>query len=95
MDFFWIVLIGCPIGVIARLLNTRQGGVGLAASTLLGAGGAFLGALGGALLGLYQSTQALGLVACVAGAIALQMLVQRRGPRAQMQTTANTWEGER
>jgi uncharacterized membrane protein YeaQ/YmgE (transglycosylase-associated protein family) len=92
MDFLWILLIGCPIGVIARLLHHGQDRVSLLASMLLGAGGAFLGALTGALLGLYQSTQALGLVACLAGAVAVQWLVRRRPIRPQLQTTANTWE---
>lgn len=90
MDFFWIVLIGCPTGVIARLLHAGQGGAALLASALLGAYGAFLGALFAALLGLYEATEALGLVACLVGAIVLLWLVQKGPNKPRLQTTANT-----
>ncbi len=92
MDPLWIILIGCPIGVIARLLNPARGEMGLLACVLLGIGGAFLGGHGGQVLGLYRATQAPGLIACVAGAIALLALVRRRlaPKRRQLQTTANT-----
>lgn len=71
MNILLFLVFGLAVGVLARLLWPGKESGGWVVSMLLGAGGAVLGGHFGLLVGLYREGQPAGLVAAVAGAIAL------------------------
>jgi uncharacterized membrane protein YeaQ/YmgE (transglycosylase-associated protein family) len=71
MNILLLLLLGLSVGMLARMILPGNAPGGWVVSMVLGAGGAVLGARFGLVVGLYREGQAAGLVAAVAGAIAL------------------------
>jgi uncharacterized membrane protein YeaQ/YmgE (transglycosylase-associated protein family) len=76
MSILWTLLVGLVVGAVAKLLMPGRDPGGFIITILLGIAGAFVARFVGKAAGLYQPTEAPGLIASVLGAMAL-LLVYR------------------
>lgn len=74
MHILWTILIGFFAGVIAKLLVPGRDPGGFILTTLLGIAGALVAKYIGIGLGFYQSTDAVGFLASVIGAIIILVI---------------------
>ncbi len=68
------IAVGVLVGFVARAVLPGRQGQGLIVTTLLGIGGALLGAYGGQRFGLYQVGELFSFVGAVVGAFVLLFL---------------------
>jgi uncharacterized membrane protein YeaQ/YmgE (transglycosylase-associated protein family) len=81
MSILWTLLVGLVVGAVAKLLMPGKDPGGFIITILLGIAGAFVARFVGKAAGLYNPTDAPGLIASVLGAMALLLvyrLVARR-----------------
>ena len=70
MDVLWIILLGCVVGVLARLVAPgRKGLFGFPLTMALGISGAFAAAYLGQEAGWYDADDPTGLLSAVFGAV--------------------------
>lgn len=76
MEILWMIIIGFLAGLIARFLKPGDDEMGFILTTALGIGGAFLGGYLGRAFGVYEPTEAGGIIAAIIGAIVILFVVQ-------------------
>lgn len=74
MGFFWTIVLGFVIGVIAKLLHPGKESMGFIMTILLGIAGSFLAGAAGQFLGWYQAGEGAGFIASVVAAIVLLVI---------------------
>jgi len=76
MEIIATIVIGFIVGLIARLLKPGDDKMGLIFTTLVGIGGAFVGAYFGQAMGIYEVGEPAGFLASVLGAILILTLLK-------------------
>lgn len=74
-NWFYIILIGFIVGVLARLLKPGKDSMGLILTTLLGIAGALLAGWVGQFMGWYASGEPAGFIGALLGAIVILLIV--------------------
>jgi len=81
-NWFYILLVGFVVGVLARLLKPGNQRMGCLLTSLLGIGGALAAGFIGQRLGWYAPGQRAGFIAAIVGAIAILIVMSLlRGKR--------------
>ena len=80
-NWFYIILIGLLVGVLARIVTPGRRSIGVVLTCLLGIGGALLGTWGGQQMGWYAVGQAAGFLGALLGAVVILGLLQLLRPR--------------
>lgn len=71
MHYIWVAVIGLVVGALAKLLVPGKDPGGIIITMLLGIAGSFIATFLGRAVGWYQTGQAAGFIASLAGAIIL------------------------
>jgi uncharacterized membrane protein YeaQ/YmgE (transglycosylase-associated protein family) len=74
MAFFWTIVIGLVVGVIAKLLMPGKDPGGCIITILLGIAGAFVAGFLGRMLHWYEPNQPAGFIASIIGAMLLLLI---------------------
>ena len=75
MSILWIILLGCVVGVLERLVAPgRKGAFGFLLTVALGISGAFAGAYLGQEAGWYDADDPTGLLSAVFGAVLVLLI---------------------
>jgi len=84
MHFFWTIIVGFFVGLIAKLVTPGREPSGFIITTVIGIAGALVAKYIGVAMGFYQKTDPVGFIASVLGAVillALYHLIVRRTRR--------------
>ena len=76
MEIISTIIIGFIVGLIARMVKPGNDSMGFIATTLVGIGGAFVGAYLGQALGIYQPDEPAGFLGALVGAVLLLFLLK-------------------
>lgn len=83
-NWFYIILIGFVVGLLARFLKPGNDRMGIIFTTLLGIAGALLAGYAGQAMGWYRPGEPAGFIGALLGAIIILVVValfrRRRGP---------------
>jgi uncharacterized membrane protein YeaQ/YmgE (transglycosylase-associated protein family) len=74
MNILWTLIFGLIVGLVAKLIMPGRDPGGFIITMLLGVAGAFLGAMVGQAMGLYEQGQGAGFIMSVLGALLLLVL---------------------
>lgn len=75
MHIVTTIIIGFLIGLLARFIKPGNNGMGFILTTLVGIGGAFVGAYLGQIFGIYQVGEPAGFIGATVGAIIILMIL--------------------
>jgi uncharacterized membrane protein YeaQ/YmgE (transglycosylase-associated protein family) len=88
MHFFWTVIVGFFVGLVAKFLMPGRDGGGFIMTTLLGIAGAVVAKYAGVAMGFYQDTDPVGFIASVIGALVLLVVYHLLTRRARAAAAA-------
>jgi uncharacterized membrane protein YeaQ/YmgE (transglycosylase-associated protein family) len=82
MSYLWTIIVGLIVGALAKLFMPGKDPGGIIVTMLLGIAGSFIAGFLGKTAGLYQPSQAPGIIASILGAMLLlflyRLIVRRR-----------------
>lgn len=76
MEIISTIVIGFIVGLLARFIKPGDDRMGIIMTTLVGIGGAFVGAYLGQALGIYQPDEPAGFLGALVGAILLLVVLK-------------------